>query len=261
VDAKVPGKLIQSGGYLYKQGWNKLARINGKSVEMVYSAFDDFRDTIKSPGKDGGFKDEEDSRGYITYTWNQSYTLLTLAGPDVTYFAINSGDGGGAHPYAWSGMVHKNFGYGQDTLLDLVDNQGLLDALKANPVIRKDAEGQNMTADLDAVTQITDFDRLAPDLTFGSDSGTKWSSLEGEQWKHFAVYDYDPATQLADVRIGLEYSSEVSRGSFAQIEVKVKVTNTDYADTLAAVKSGKTAGQLMLQVPAAQQPPMNGLQD
>ncbi|MGZ3731451.1 MAG: hypothetical protein ACXVCG_19670 [Bdellovibrionota bacterium] len=253
----VPIRTVVSGHYKYLVGWNKLFYVtgNGSEKKEVYNAFTDFRSDFQSAKEAGPIKDKDDSRGKMIYTYEQRYTLLSMVGPDVTYYATMSGDGGGAHGYAWSGMSHKNFGYGQDTLLDLVDNQGLLDALKANPTIIKEAG-----SDLDSITQITDFDAAAREFTEAAGNGTAWQLEAGEQWKKFSLWDYDPATQMATIRIGLEYISEVSRGSFSQLEVKVKVKG-DFAATLADLKNGKIQGQLMKDVPAAQQPPLNGRDD
>jgi len=253
----VPIRTVVSGRYKYLVGWNKLFYVTGNGAEKkeVYNAFTDFRSDFQTAKDSGPIKDKDDSRGKMIYTYAQTYTLLSMVGPDVTYYNTMAGDGGGAHGYAWSGMSHKNFGYGQDTLLDLVDNQGLLDALKANPTIIKDAG-----SDLANITQITDFDAAARDFTESAGTGTAWSMEPGKQWTKFSLWDYDPATQLATIRIGLEYVSEVSRGSFSQLEVKVKVKG-DFANTLADVKNGKIQGQLMSSVPAAQQPPMDTSQD
>jgi hypothetical protein len=256
VDAKIPAKILgDKPRTSFAQGWNKLAKLspNGTVEEMVYSAFDDFRGYLKdSAPLPGGFKNENDSRGYITHLYGPLYTLLSLVGDDVTYYREEGGDSGGAHGWAGAGMIHKNYGYRQDSLLDLVDNQQLLDSLKANPILRKAAGDE-----LDSITQITDFDRRGSELTEILGNGTRWSITPGQQWTEFSLYAYDPATKIVTIRLGLQYVSEAERGSFSQLEVRARATD-DFADTLDALANGKIHGQLMKDVPAAQQPPTDG---
>lgn len=256
IGAAVPVRTVVSGKFRYLQGWNKLYLQQGSHLATVYNVFDQLRQDFQDMKSLPPIEDEADSRDKMIHTYLHGFELLSLAGPDVTFFERLSGYGGGAHGYAWAGMKHRNFGHKQDSLLDLVENQALLDQLKANPMLRLQAAEKGMLPQLDAVTQLTDFNRLAPEITDGPGSVTRWS--EEDQWLKFSIWDYDPATRYATIRLGLEYYYEAARGAFTQLEVLVPVTSNELADALAAVKTGATQGQFLKDVPEARQPPRYG---
>lgn len=227
---------IKAGARTWDKSWNKLAvkMASGEEYE-IYNFVTELRDYAKDSLDRDYANDKDELFRTVISLYGYDYEPMSLTGDLATYYHSSAGYGGGAHDWAWSGFKGSEWVGGENTsLLDYVDNQSLLEALKADKFLRGMADSAEMGKEFRKATQLTELDRLLG-ATGGGDRAVMWSMRAGQQFQKFALWDYDVKTGEVLVRIGLEYNSEVNRGQFEQLGLRVKA-KPEFAATLAALK-------------------------
>jgi hypothetical protein len=234
IDAQRVATVIKAGNLTWNKSWNKLATED-------YTAFDtvqNYRDLARDSKEMDIAETEEDLYRTVISLFAATKEAMSITGDVVSYFDVTSGYSGGAHDWASLSFVTKEWPLGDAaSLLKYVDNQDLLRALKADKYLRKAAKLAGKEREFLRTTQLTDLDRLLADATFGggADLPVAWALTPMEQFQKFAIWDYDVKSGEVLVRLGLEYNSEVNRGQFEQVGLRVKAT-PEFAKTLAAMK-------------------------
>ena len=229
--AEAPRQL-NSANFPWEISWNKLS-VYGNTAFDSFTALRVFAEDSK--GMDPA-ENESDLFRSVVSVWDATNKPMSITGPIASVLSTSSNYEGGAHPSALTAFVtYDYFKRGPASLLDTVDNTALLRALQADPYLLKVAKDTKRTKEFLGATQITDFANIAKDMMESAGLEVTWAWRPLEQFEKFAFWDYDVKTQTVSVRIGLEYSSEVVRGFFKQLGLRVKV-KPEAAEWLSASK-------------------------
>lgn len=150
----------------------------------------------------------EPEEGVDMSTWEgaQSFKVLSVVGPWVSYETSNSGYTGGAHPYESTsyGTEDVTKDKGAFSLLDVFPEKQVLEALKADGFIRKHIQ------DAAAFKSATTVEGLMESLEAGDDCvGFQYGGLESV--KRSVAFHHLEGNKVA-VRISFGYDNEACRG-------------------------------------------------
>ncbi|WP_233582588.1 DUF4163 domain-containing protein [Corallococcus sp. CA053C] len=162
---------------------------------------------LRSREKDflSNFESEPDTD---TSNWEgfESYRVLSVVGPWVSYESSNSGYTGGAHPYAHEGYVTRDVSKdtGGFSLLAAFGEKEVLKALKADGFVRKHIQDQA------AFTKARTVQAMLESLEPGEDCVGFSSGLDAV--KSSVAFHHLEANKVA-VRIAFSYDNEACRGN------------------------------------------------
>ena len=147
-------------------------------------------------------------KGVDTFGWeaSQSFKVLSVVGPWVSYEKSSSGFTGGAHPYARTSYVTEDVTkpQGAFSLLDVFPEKDVLAALKADGFVRKHIHDEA------AFKAAQTVEALMQSLEPGEDCvGFDVGGLESV--KHSVAFHHVEGDKVA-VRIAFGYAAEVCRG-------------------------------------------------
>jgi hypothetical protein len=229
-------KYLRVGNVSYTLGFNRLESSFGGAI---YDFTTQLQDAMAAAKTMDPPKTQDDIADTIQDFYGGTYTLTSIFGGNVTYQEVSGGMGGGAaHDWEVNSLVsHDEIGQA-GSILPFVDNTSLLNALKRDSYIIKVATKAGKLQQLGKITQLTEFAEYAKDLFFNAeDQPVGWTFEPMAQFSKFAVYDYDPKTQLVSIRLGLEAQYGYSRGEMSQLGLKVKAS-AQGAPLFARAKAG-----------------------
>jgi hypothetical protein len=249
IEAQRKVTKISGGRLVWEKSWNRLATEDF----VAYDALDELRSYAKDSLEMDYAETEDDLYRTVITSYGVSYEPMSITGELVTYHSETSGYSGGAHDWIGQGFEAKEWISGEPaSLLKYVDNQSLLEALQADKYLQKAAKLAGRLEEFRRETQLTELDRLLGDSMFGGELPVAWSLTPGQQFQKFAIWDYDVKKNEVLVRIGLEYNSEVNRGQFEQLGLRVK-PKAGFAKVLKAMKQNGT-GLFMKDVQKGKRP-------
>jgi len=229
-------KTVTIGQTTYTFGYE---RLESSAIGKVYDMMDAVANTIDASKDIPAPQTQDDIEDALQFLYNDTFEITSIFGENVTYHEQSGGYGGGAaHDWESNDFASKDDLGETGSILPYVDNTSLLNALKNDSYIQKVAKETKMTAKLKSITQLTDFAQFASEMFMNSDEPYAWSFKPMDQFSQFAVYDYDPKTNLVTLRLGLQYQYEVNRGQMTQLGLKVKAT-PEGAALFAKAKAGQ----------------------
>lgn len=153
---------------------------------------------------------------FAEYESTSQVTLepLSVVGPFVSYYEGGGGySPGAAHPYSYRQIqVREVSGAGTASLLSLYEEKTIVEALKADPWVRRFADEEAAAA-----TTVKDLvDHLSPsNVTDPPEDCSTDAYFSADLVEHFAFHHLE-GNRVA-VRVGILYGSEVCRGTLHQV--------------------------------------------
>ncbi|KFE67477.1 hypothetical protein [Hyalangium minutum] len=146
----------------------------------------------------------------------QSFKVLSVVGPWVSYEESNSGFTGGAHPYASTSYVLKDVSkeQGSFSLMKVFPEKDVLKALKADTFVRKhisDQKAFDAAKTVEAMLETLDEGEDCVGFRYGLDAverGVAFHHIEGNK---------------VAVRIAFGYASEACRGNFFVVGILLPI--------------------------------------
>lgn len=229
VRALVPTRTIKSGAYTYNVDWNKMSLITQAGEKPLYDILADITDHQSEP----------DSQDAINGDISEDYKVLSVVGPIVTVHS--QGDDyypGAAHPNTWDDFMTLDLrkagaadGDMRADLVSLVDEQSLLQALKADKALGKLVSDQQVKKQVLAAKTMAQL----TDVIFGNvDNCYSFPGYEG-QMSSFAIYDYDAKLNLVWIRVAMGAAAHVCAAEAPTIQLGLKVKpNAEFEKVLRA---------------------------
>lgn len=147
-----------------------------------------------------------------------AYKPLSVVGPLVSYLEVLDGySPGAAHPFAFETIQARDVSRDGTaiSLMDLYSDRQILDALKADPWIRKFTSPKGTVASAATLAELVAFLNEARDTSADPDSCAMDASFGTDLVQHFAFHHLEGGRVA--VRIAIPYSAEVCRGTLHQV--------------------------------------------
>lgn len=162
--------------------------------------------------------DLKPEEGTDTSNWEayESYNVLSVVGPWVSYEQSVGGYTGGAHPYSHTSYVTEDVSKGKGTfsLLDVFPEKEVLKALKADTFVRKhirDAEAFKSASTVEALMESLEPGEDCVGFSSGSDAV-----------KRSVAFHHLEGNKVA-VRISFGYDNEACRGNHFVVGVLLPI--------------------------------------
>jgi len=202
--------VLHSSLYKVESLWGKIL-VNGRVLWDIES---DHREALR---------ERENSQDDWVVDYGISRRVLSLVGRYLSVRAFSDSYGAGAaHDSRSTDIVAYNLDLGlggRANLIDLVDEDSLVAALKNDSFVKKAAADLGLARELSAARTMSEIDKI-----MSKGMACEWSWPARGILSQFAILDYDAASAVLSVRIGLGYGCEAARGNLTQLGVKVKPT-------------------------------------
>lgn len=176
----------------------------GKEVFGLQSREKEFLSSLE--GATDPIGEGEEPRDTTGWEASESYSVLSVVGPWISYEEFSSGYTGGAHPYAHTAYTLRDVtkASGTFSLFDVFPEKEVLQALKADTFVRKHIGDQKA---FDAAKTVND---MLQSLEPGEDCVGFHYGLDSV--KRSVVFHHVEGKKVA-VRISFPYDNEACRGN------------------------------------------------
>lgn len=185
----------------------------GKEVFGLKSREKEFLSTFEEEPDTTGEQEARDTSNWEAF---EQYSVLSVVGPWVSYEQSFSGYTGGAHPYAHTSYALQDVtkAPGTFSLFDVFPEKEVLQALKADPFVRKHISDQES---FDAAKTVED---MLGSLEPGDDCVGFHHGLDSV--KRSVVFHHVEGNKVA-VRISFPYDIELCRGNKFVVGILLKI--------------------------------------
>jgi hypothetical protein len=224
VRAKSSSRRVQSGLYTYQLEWEKVTSVGTDGALALYDIVAEIKENLYDPN------DYEQDRPSMDGYYAQETRVLSITGPVVAMkMAGNNYYPGAAHPNYWEifrtyDVRHFDKAAGrfeEANLLDIVDEAGLVQALKKDTALAKLIPKDSKKKFLASKTMIEMDEAVGMNL-----ENCYWFPVSEGKMSSFALHSYDVKTNEVSIRVALTASAHVcaAEAPLLQLGLKVKAT-------------------------------------
>jgi hypothetical protein len=238
----IPARSLKSSGYNYKIEWNKMSFTAETGEKSLYDILTDIKDHQSEP----------DSQDFINGYLSEDFKVLSVVGSIVSVRTTGSNYyPGAAHPNYWDSFitfdmkkVNSADGDMRANLVGLVDEQSLLQALKADKALAKLVSDKTVKKQILAAKTMLQFTEA---IGFNVDNCYSFPGYDGEM-SSFAIYDYDAKLNLVWVRVAMGAAAHVCAAEAPTIQLGLKVKPNAEFEKVLRLQAQQRDGLLMKNV-------------